>query len=60
VGSAFGVVFTLNLVAAIPPTPAIGSLVPVAGPLGVVGSMAMLAVTAVALAGLLRRTRSPT
>jgi Gpi18-like mannosyltransferase len=59
-GVAFGVVFTLNLVAAIPPTPAIGALVPVAGPLGVVGSAAMLGVTAVALAGLLRRTRSPT
>jgi Gpi18-like mannosyltransferase len=56
----FGVVFTLNLVAAIPPTPAIGSLVPVAGPLGVLGSVAMLGVTAVALAGLLRRSRSPT
>ena len=40
----FGIVFTLNLLAAIPPTAGIGSLLPVAGPLGVLGSMAMLAI----------------
>jgi hypothetical protein len=40
---AFGVVFTLNLLAAIPPTPAIGAALPVGGILGVVGSLAMLA-----------------
>jgi hypothetical protein len=39
---AFGVVFTLNVVAAIPPTPEIGAALPVAGQLGVVGSIAML------------------
>jgi hypothetical protein len=39
---AFGVVFTLNVVAAIPPTPEIGAALPVAGPLGVVGSIAIL------------------
>jgi Gpi18-like mannosyltransferase len=42
---AFGVVFTLNLLAAIPPTPEIGDLLPVYGPLGVVGSVAMIAIT---------------
>jgi hypothetical protein len=41
---AFGVVFTLNLLAAIPPTTEIGSALPVAGPLGVAGSVAMLAI----------------
>jgi hypothetical protein len=40
----FGVVFTLNLLAAIPPTPEIGRLLPVTGPLGVAGSIAMLAI----------------
>jgi hypothetical protein len=48
-GLAFGIVFTLNLLAAIPPTPEIGTLLPVAGALGVVGSVAMLAITYVAL-----------
>lgn len=42
---AFGVVFTLNLLAAIPPTPEIGTLLPVAGVLGIAGSVAMLAIT---------------
>jgi Gpi18-like mannosyltransferase len=42
---AFGVVFTLNLLAAIPPTPEIGRLLPIAGALGVIGSLAMLAIT---------------
>ena len=44
-GVAFGVVFTLNLLAAIPPTPEIGTLLPVSGVLGVAGSVAMLAMT---------------
>ena len=48
-GLAFSVVFTLNLLAAIPPTPEIGALLPVSGVLGVVGSIAMLAVTYVTL-----------
>ena len=43
---AFGIVFTLNLLAAVPPTPEIGALLPVGGVLGVVGSVAMLAVVA--------------
>jgi Gpi18-like mannosyltransferase len=42
---AFGVVFTLNLLAAIPPTPEIGDVLPVFGPLGVAGSVAMIAIT---------------
>jgi Gpi18-like mannosyltransferase len=46
---AFGIVFTLNLLAAIPPTPEIGALVPVSGVLGVAGSIAMLGITFAAL-----------
>lgn len=42
----FGFVFTLNLFAAIPPTPAIGAALPVGGPLGILGSIAMLAILA--------------
>jgi len=41
---AFGVVFTLNLLAAAPPTPEIGAALPVGGPLGIAGSIAMLAI----------------
>ena len=41
---AFAVVFTLNLLAAVPPTPAIGELLPVSGALGVAGSVAMIAI----------------
>jgi dolichyl-phosphate-mannose-protein mannosyltransferase len=40
----FAVVFTLNLLAAVPPTPAIGQLLPISGALGVAGSVAMLAI----------------
>lgn len=43
--AAFGVVFTLNLFAAIPPTPEIGTLLPVSGVLGIGGSIALLAIT---------------
>lgn len=46
---AFGAVFTLNLLAAIPPTPEIDRWLPVAGPLGLAGSIAMLAITSVVL-----------
>ena len=42
---AFGVVFTLNLLAAVPPTPDIGRWLPISGLLGVAGSVAMLATT---------------
>lgn len=40
----FGVVFTLNLLAAVPPSPEIGAALPVSGPLGIAGSVAMLAI----------------
>ena len=42
--AAFGAVFTLNLLAAIPPTPQIGAVLQVGGILGLTGSLAMLAV----------------
>ena len=48
-GLAFGMVFTLNILAAIPPTPEIGALLPISGLLGVAGSIAMLAITYVVL-----------
>ena len=53
-GVAFGVVFTLNLLAAVPPTPEIGALLPVSGALGIAGSIAMLAISLTSLALLLR------
>lgn len=40
-----GVVFTLNLLAAIPPTPEIGALLPVSGALGILGSVGFVAIT---------------
>jgi Gpi18-like mannosyltransferase len=45
-GVAFGVVFTLNLLAAVPPTPQIAELLPVDGWLGIIGSIAMLTIAA--------------
>ncbi len=53
-GIAFGVVFTLNLLAAVPPTPRIAELLPVDGWLGIAGSVAMLAIAATTI-WLLRR-----
>ncbi len=47
--AAAGIVFTLNLLAAVPPTPDIRRLLPVAGPTGVVGSVVMIAVTIIAI-----------
>jgi hypothetical protein len=41
---AFAIVFTLNLLAAVPPTPTIGAWLPVSGALGVAGSIAMIAI----------------
>jgi hypothetical protein len=55
---AFGVVFTLNLLAAVPPTARIGEVLPVAGPLGVAGSVAMLAITGALLLMLAPRRES--
>jgi hypothetical protein len=48
-----GVAFTLNLLAAVPPSAQIGELLPVAGPLGIVGSLILLAVTIAVLQALL-------
>lgn len=41
---AFGVVFTINLLAAIPPTVEIGAAIPLGSPFGVLGSTVMLGV----------------
>ena len=49
---AFSVIFTLNLLAAVPPTAEIASALPVSGALGVLGSVAMTALTVLALVGL--------
>lgn len=46
----FGAAFTLNLLAAAPPTPAIGAALPIDGLLGVAGSIAMIAVLGVLIA----------
>jgi len=48
----FGVLFTLNLLAAIPPSVDIGAALPVSGPLGIAGSIAMLAVLCATVIGL--------
>ncbi|HET9520374.1 MAG TPA: hypothetical protein VFO73_04940 [Candidatus Limnocylindrales bacterium] len=53
----FSVTFTLNLLAAIPPTTEIGAALSVTGALGILGSVVMLGVTCASLALLLR---SPT
>jgi hypothetical protein len=52
-------VFTLNLLAAAPPTPEIGAAIPVGGPLGVGGSIAMLAILGGTLAILRGEARTP-
>jgi hypothetical protein len=44
-----GIIMTLNLVAAIPPSDTIGALVPISGVLGVVGSLAMVTIALLAL-----------
>jgi hypothetical protein len=54
---AFGIVFSANLLAAVPPTPDIGRLLPVAGVLGVTGSIAMLVLTALLFAWLVADTQ---
>ena len=50
----FGIAFTLNVLAAIPPTATIGATLPIGGPMGEIGSLAMLAILA-ATVELLRR-----
>ena len=54
---AFSIVFTLNLLAAVPPTDQIGALLPINGPLGIVGSVAMVAITIAVVLILARSTR---
>jgi Gpi18-like mannosyltransferase len=56
---AFGAVFTLNLLAAVPPTPAIETLLPVGGPLGIAGSLAMLAILGAVIIVLRTEPREP-
>jgi hypothetical protein len=56
---AFSIVFMLNLIAAVPPTDAVATALPVGGVLGVAGSLAMIAMTAWALR-LLRPPRAAT
>ena len=51
---AFSVAFTLNLLAAIPPNDFVRNVLPVAGPVGIVGSVVLTLVTAVTLALVLR------
>jgi hypothetical protein len=55
---AFGVAFTLNVLAAIPPTPTIGASLPIGGPMGDIGSLAMLAILG-ATVELLRHEATP-
>jgi hypothetical protein len=59
VAAAFGAVFTLNLLAAVPPTPSIAAALPVSGPLGVAGSIAMIAITGATLWLLFRERSAP-
>lgn len=54
-----GIVYTLNLVAAVPPTAEIGAVVPVDGLLGIAGSVAMTAVMVGTLVGLRTSLSSP-
>jgi dolichyl-phosphate-mannose-protein mannosyltransferase len=56
---AFGVVFTLNLLAAVPPTPAVGAALPVFGVLGIAGSVAMTVLAASLFWLLLRERPAP-
>jgi Gpi18-like mannosyltransferase len=56
-GVAFGVVFTLNLFAAVPPTSELREVLPVAGAFGVAGSIAVLAITAASVLLLTRHDR---
>jgi Gpi18-like mannosyltransferase len=58
-GVAFGVVFTLNLLSAVPPAPWIGAILPSTGPITVVGAIAMLAITLATLSLLLTPPRIP-
>jgi hypothetical protein len=56
---AFGIAFTINLLAAVPPTPDLARALPVFGPLGVLGSIVTTGCAAVTLALLLASSRRP-
>jgi hypothetical protein len=58
-GLAFGVVFTINLVAAIPATDELARLLTVWGPLGLAGSIAMIVITIATLYELQRPSGEP-
>ena len=47
---AFAIVFSLNLVAAVPPTPEVGGLLPISGTMGIIGSVAMISMTVAVIA----------
>lgn len=53
--AALSVVATANIIAAIPPSTVPGSLIPLGGPVGIAGSLAILALAAVVIVELLRR-----
>ena len=55
---AFGVVLTLNLLAAVPPTDQIRAILPIGGALGIVGSFAMVGITMAVLAILVASART--
>lgn len=55
----FGVAFTLNLLAAVPPSVEIGRLLPVDGPLGIAGSIVMTAIAVGVLMALRRPDDTP-
>ena len=50
---ALGVVFVLNMLAAAPPAPEVRPVLPIDGPLGIAGSLAMLTITGVTMVLLL-------
>jgi dolichyl-phosphate-mannose-protein mannosyltransferase len=54
---ALSAVLTVNLVAAIPPSPSVAAVLPIDGPVGVIGSLAVLAVTASVMLVLMTRPR---
>jgi hypothetical protein len=55
-----GIVTTLNLLAAIPPSEQIGARLPISGPLGVAASLAMIAITLLVLVETVASARGPT
>jgi hypothetical protein len=55
---AFGIVFTMNLLAAAPPTTELGAVFPVGGAAGVAGSVLMLGILGAIFVFLARRRRA--